>query len=388
MQPPSRLEPSGPTRSARWLRPAVAAAAASACLALASCLLDLGSLTGGTPDGGAGSSGGSEPSSGCADTDLVCGTCSAGCPGGGCEAKVVVQQSPDVNNPRGITFVDNHLYWVNHQSDAGGGSVMDLAVGEMVPRKLATATFPVVVASSDRSIFWAEQKGIFRCPASDCEAQKTMLAGSLGDSTIQGIAVSGGSIFWTDSGPDMFSASGKVRGCKVDMCSVTMTEIASAEAFPSGIAVFGPNVYWINQGNNPGNGAVRMASMTSSNAAKSIISGQPKPFAIAADETYVYWSREGALDGAVLRCPHDGNNCGTPSIIAGGLRAPFDLALDGARVYWNNTGDNSIMSCPRAGCAPDQPLVHVSARPGMHRIAFGSRCLFWTEDGAIAKVPY
>jgi len=261
--------------------------------------------------------------------------------------------------------------------------------GEMLPKKLATAAFPVVVAaSSDQRLFWAEQKGIFRCPIASCESDKAKLADALGDSTIQGIALSGDSIFWTDRGPNMFSPSGKVKVCSVDDCSATTVEVASAEASPTGIAVFGANVYWINQGNGPGNGALKMAAKTSSNAAKAIITGQPKPFAIAADEMYVYWTKEGATDGAVLRCPHDGTYCNGPSVIAGGLLAPFDIALNGGRVYWTNTGDTSILSCPEAGCGAAPPVVHARGRPGMYRLAFGSRCVFWTEDSGIAKVPY
>ena len=47
------------------------------------------------------------------------------------------------------------------------------------------------------------------------------------------------------------------------------------------------------------------------------------------------------------------------------------------------------MSCPQPGCGTAKPKVHVSGRQGLHRLAVGSSCIFWTEDGgggAVMKI--
>ncbi|APR88558.1 Putative serine/threonine-protein kinase pknH [Minicystis rosea] len=341
-----------------------------------------GGSTGGHGDGGstgAHGDGGSETS--CAPLD--CTSCAAACASAAC-APTPLATSKDADGPWAVAVMDGDVYWVNKL----GGTVARRTLGSAAPEVLTAVVAPVAIAAAGGSVVWAEQDGLWGCPAEACDANKKKIFGSVAPGSLQGVALDGQFVYFTDRGDGQLT--GKVVRCAIDGCAAPL-EIVTGQVAPQAITLSGAFVFWTDAGNGEANGNVYRASTTGQGVTQ-ITGNLVSPSAVAADDMYVYFTRS-SPDGRVFRCPHGAGYCDAPEDLAHAaapLAQPIDLALVGGRIYWTERGDGALRSCPQDGCGPDAPRVHASGRDGMRRLAIGSSCLFWVDDtggGGVFEVP-
>ena len=372
------------------LAPAVCVVAGSG-LTLAACILDLSNLSGGTRDGGAGGSATTSASgssgvsgSGCTGAVLDCSGCP--CPAGGCDA-VPLATGKDAGGPRGVAVSSDGVFWV----DKADGRVMGILAQGSGPEQLTTAMSPTAVAAAAGRLLFTAQDGLWTCLLPSCDESKSHLAGSIAPGSIQSVVYDGQLVYWADRGDDSVSGNGKVWRCDPAGDCASPHLIADQQLYPQGVALTTDSVFWIDQGNGQSNGSIHKMPRTGQNQTD-LAASLVLPTGLAVDDTYVYWT-EGTMSGSVLRCDHTLGYCMTPTSIApqaGALGLPLDLAIAGGRIYWNESAKGTISSCPLPGCgATEAPRIHASGRQGVHRIAVGSSCVFWTDDvngGTVDKV--
>ncbi len=403
----------------------IVAAAASA-LALGACLVDLANLSGGKPDGGGGgaasgggvggttaattsgataatgvggdnsttastasaastgSGSGGMINPGCGASVLDCSGCA--CPAGGCAA-VPLATGADADGPRGIATSSDGVFWV----DKGGGRIMGILAQGSGPQLLVKGNAPTTLAVANGRIVYVAQDGLWTCLLPSCDATKKHLAGSIAPGTVQSVAYDGQLVYWSDRGDNVNTGNGKVWRCDpADDCASPYL-IADHQLLAQGLFLTVDSIFWMARGNGQANGAIHKSSRTGPGQTD-LAAALVLPTGLAADDTYVYWT-EATTSGAVLRCDHTQGYCTTPVNVApkaGALGLPIDLIIAGARIYWNENSKGTISSCPLPGCAAaEKPRLHATGRQGVHRIAAGSSCLFWTDDvngGTVDKV--
>ena len=362
------------------------AALAVLAVALGGCILDLGGLTGGPPDGSGGAPGTSSTSGSSASSTAASGGGDGGasvlacqpCPAGGCAAQVLAA-FPDVNGPSAIAVTDEGLYWANQ----GSGTVMRLAAGGP-PATLSTASAPTAVAVSAGYAVWAAQDGVYGCAVASC-ASPVKIAAPTVSGSIQGVAYDGQYVYFTDQGTG--ASDGAVVRCPPQAGCPARVTLGMGFDLPLGIALLDTQVFWTDLGNGNQNGSVYQSPKGSS-APLAIGTSLNLPTGVAADGTYAYWTEATATGGKVRRCP-SGIYCMTPEDLATGLAAPLGLAIGGGRVYWADSGDGNVLSCPSTGCGTASPMIHASGRTGAVAVALGNTCLFWADEvggGSIAGV--
>lgn len=362
-------------------RHALALLLAAPSLLLGACLLDLGGLSdgatstgsGGSTATGVGSTGGGPGGSttGCALLD--CTACADACADGGC-APTPIATSKDADRPWAVAVSDTGVYWVNQH----GYSVARRTQGSDAAELLTTAVAPSAIAVAAGYVVWAEQSGLWGCPAESCEIDKKKIYASAGPGTLQGVAFDGQLVYFTDHGTEPLT--GRVLRCAPEACA-TPLEIAKDQLAPQAITLTASAVLWTDLGNGEQNGNLYKASKEGQGVTV-IASSLVLPTALAADEANVYFTRWSG-DGKVLRCSHTTGFCDAPSEVApkaSPLALPFDIALAGGRVYWSNSGDGSVQSCPLQGCGQEMPRLHASGRENLRKIALGTSCLFWVDD--------
>jgi hypothetical protein len=373
------------------LAPLVGVSVVAGCgLTLAACILDLSNLSGGKRDGGAGgstasasgSSGGS--SSGCAGAVLECSGCA--CPAGGCDA-VPLATGSDAGGPRGVAVSSDGVFWV----DKADGRVMGILAQGSGPALLTTAMAPIALAAAAGRLLFTAQDGLWTCLLPSCDAKKSHLATPIAPGSIQSVVYDGQLVYWSDRGDNGDSGNGQVWRCDLASDCASPHLIADQQLYPQGLALTTDSLFWIAQGNGQSNGSVHKIPRTGQ-AQTDLAASLVLPTGLAADDTYVYWT-EATMSGSVLRCDHTLGYCMTPTSVApqaGALGLPLDLTVAGGRIYWNESSKGTISSCPLPGCgAAEAPRVHASGRQGVHRIAVGSSCLYWTDDvsgGSVDKV--
>jgi len=362
--------------------------AAGSALTLAACIVDLSNLSGGARDGGAsgggtsssvttssagGSGGASNP--GCAGAVLDCSGCA--CPEGGCDATPLATGS-DADGPLGVAASSDGVFWVNK----AGGSILGILAQGSAPQLLTKVVAPAAIAAATGRLVFTAQDGLWTCLLPGCDASKKHYATPIAPGSIQNVAYDGQLIYWADRGNDGNAGNGRVWRCDpADDCA-SPTLVADQQLFPQGLFLTTDSLFWISQGNGQSNGSVHKSPRTGSGQID-LAASQVLPTGLAADDTYVYWT-QATMSGKVMRCDHTLGYCMTPSDVApkaGELGLPLDLAIAGARIYWNENSKGTISSCPLPGCsATETPRIHASGRAGVHRLAVGSSCLFWTDD--------
>jgi hypothetical protein len=342
------------------------------------CVLDLGGLSGGTTTttgqggaaGGSASSGGGPPDAGpdgAGGCPLLDCSCAAG-------PTVLAAGTTFADLPRGLAADADGVYWVDFQ----GGQVMRRRASGGGPEQLAAAVAPRALAVSGQTLVWTESDGVHACTLSSCAGTAHLVTPSLAPGSLRAVAFDGQTVAFTDLG--MGPNQGKARACALGAC--TPIDLAGTLVAPEGLVQDGSLAFWIDQGNGNQNGTVQ-SSPTSAQAVAQIAASLDLPFGVAVDDTYVYWTQH-LPAGHVYRCPRAGGYCDHPEDVApqaGALGRPADLHLGNGRIYWTNDDDGSIRSCPQPGCGSALPTVHVTGRVGIEKLAVGSSCLFWTENG-------
>jgi hypothetical protein len=366
-------------------------------LLLGACILDLGDLTGGQRDGGAtggsaahgtGSATSTAGTTGATTTSASTGTGGAAptlfdcdpCPSGGCGVTALASGA-DADGPRGIALDTDALYWVNQP----GGAVMRLAASGGAPQKIAAANGPIAVAALDGYVVWAEQGGVYGCPAASCASNKIKIAGATLNGSIQGVAYDGQFVFYTDR--TTAGTTGKATRCPPAAGCPGAQDLGTNLWLPAGISFHNDQVYWADVATGNQNGSIARSPKAGGGMVQ-VAAVLDLPTSVVADDMYAYWTEATATGGKVRRCPWS-SYCMTIDDLATGLAAPLDLAIGNGRVYWSDSGDGKILSCPASGCGASPPRVHASGLAAPRRVALGATCVFFTDDtggGSVSKV--
>jgi hypothetical protein len=203
--------------------------------------------------------------------------------------------------------------------DGGGAAPVD--AGE--PTTLATGqTFCDQVVANNTDVYWTTNGTLSSAGGFAPET-----------GTVEGLAFATVTPATADAGADAGAEGG----------ATPTISLASAQNYPSGLAIDSTNVYWAASGTTAkgfADGAILKAPLSGGGTAVTIASAQALPYGIAVDATNVYWANNanGGQTGAILTAPIAG---GAAITLASGLSSPSRVAVDGTSVYWTS-GDGSV----------------------------------------------
>ncbi len=236
--------------------------------------------------------------------------------------------SPD---PRGIVVDLTHVYWV----DYGSGSVTSAALlgsgaVSLVPGVDAGSPGPTAITSDANNVYWVDS-------TLGTVNQMPILGGPIltlatNQLTPVAIVVDDANVYWLDYGS--VANNGSVNKAPIGSTNAS-TPLSSTEQQPSGIAIYGTNLYWTDRVNP--SGTVKSMSIQGGTI-NTIAKDQGAPYGIAVDSQFVYWTNYD--DNTVLKAPIAG---GMSFTLASGQNNPSAIAVDDKNVYWANQGSGFIL---------------------------------------------
>ncbi|MCL2448206.1 MAG: hypothetical protein FWD17_04605 [Polyangiaceae bacterium] len=188
--------------------------------------------------------------------------------------------------------------------------------------------------------------------------------------------------------------------------------LASGQAYPSGIATNGTNVFWQNLGTPHGNakapadwtdGTIMECSTDGCGGAPTVLTAGRvesrdigSPSAFAADKSAVYWgdmteAREaGTLGDYVMRCSTDGCAGGPEVVGAPAVGPTWELAIDTTAVYFTNYAQVQVAACSLPGCGSTPAILWDGAAQTPSALTSGiavdATDVYWTtENGEVMK---
>jgi hypothetical protein len=203
--------------------------------------------------------------------------------------------------------------------------------------------------------------------------------------------------------------------CVLGRC---LTIIASGGAYD--LAVQAGKVYWTSQGATPGAGLVLSLPTTPTATTGTTILGigQTAPSGIAVNGSHVFWVDDSATSGSVLStllapradagttgkdggardgAIESGGDSGGPPVttIASGQSSPGSIAIDETSLYWTTTGsmtDNYLSTVVSAALGGGTPVTLYSARGAWTTLGIDATDIYWidmgvtSESGAVLKI--
>jgi hypothetical protein len=252
-----------------------------------------------------------------------------------------------------LTVRSSVVYWTNPGSTPSSGSVLGIS---SIPS--ASSGGPEVYGASQKTPYGIAVNATTLFWASDETTNGKLLSVPLAPPAL-GSGVDGG-----DGGAPR-----------------AITEVATGQLSPNGVAIDDKNVYWTTSGApNASNGTVVMAPLAGG-APITLATGRRSPVALAVDATTVYWvdAGFGVSDGAVLKVPISGGRVIT---LAGGQNGPIAVAVDGANVYWTRAGpgDSSAQngSIVRVAIEGGDFITLASGQLPLRGLAVDSTAAYWT----------
>ena len=266
------------------------------------------------------------------------------------------------------------VVWSNTGA-TGSGSVKSVKLGGGTPTPIAAMSAARDVATTPTLVFWTSAGAPGSGEITKFDGMNAT-AIVIGLDQPEGIALAGGSIFWTefDSG-DIFS---------VALNGQNKTSVASAN-YPYRIVSDDRYVYWTNEGTaskTPPDGSVARYDYLAKGAAETLANQQAIPRAIALElqgtsAVSVYWANF-AEDGELVRKKLSG---GGAEILAHGLKRPNGIAIDATDVYWTNRGDGTVMKLPLSAMPGDAPTTIASGQAAPGAIAVDDDAIYWINAG-------
>jgi hypothetical protein len=213
------------------------------------------------------------------------------------------------------------------------------------------------LSNSPNDTFCGDAGFDFYCEAGSCGAGLVLATG--GDNA-ENLAVDSTSVYWTNP------LSGDVL--KTPLGGGTSTQVAFGAA-PTGIAVFGTDVFWVDNGpgSDPTEGAVLQVGLSIPLAAS-----QTRPDHLAVNSTSVYWA-----DGSAIMTV--GRNGGTPTVLTYG-QYPDWFALDSTSLYW--TDYQTVMKVSLDGGT----AVALATAEAAEGIAVSPTQIYWASESQLLSV--
>jgi hypothetical protein len=159
--------------------------------------------------------------------------------------------------------------------------------------------------------------------------------------------------------------------------------LASGQEAPAAVAVYGTNVYWVNGGEEGGDGQVLECGVGGcDNTPTTLAMNQNDPLAVAVDSSSVYWVN---ADGTVMKCGLSG--CGSDPMMLdaapGGECDSAAMAIDADSVYW--TCVSSVLQCPLAGCPGGTPTVLADNLDSATAITIDAHNVYFTTQSKVMQ---
>jgi hypothetical protein len=235
--------------------------------------------------------------------------------------------------PWAIAADATNIYWTNYDND-GAVSGGDTTAGQVLQAPLGGGTVTTLATGlEDPYGIAVDADNVYFTTYGGGKVKKVPIGGGAVTILAQGlnapcyIAVSGGNVYWANYGDgtvQMISTSGTAPGTPTTLA----TDLAGDNA--NGIAVSGGTVFYA-ASNDPGDiYSVSAAGGTPT----AIASGQDDPWGLATDGTNVYWT-DNDDPGDLVFVPIAG---GTPTTLTSSLIDPTGIAVDSTGVYVTGDG--------------------------------------------------
>jgi len=262
-------------------------------------------------------------------------------------------------NVHGIVSDEDFVYWTNKCSKSVPcpGSVMKAKIGGsdatvLVPVSADTEDSTALLLRGNDLVWTSERSGnILSVPKTG--GDRVVVA--KGQSHPTAIVVAGDRLVWANLGSGGVRADGTIVALPPTALPV---ELVGQQPGPSGLAVRGTTLYWINRF-----GPV-MKSALDGTGATALTTKQPFGLGLIAGPDRLYWTTLGGFAGAtgtVHSLVYDGAE---ESIVAANQPGPVALAAVNSQVFWTNVGFNADGSIARSTTATPAPQTFAGAQSG------------------------
>jgi hypothetical protein len=203
------------------------------------------------------------------------------------------------------------------------------------------------------------------CQGASCQmglCQPVALASNL--SSPWGIAVGGGSVYWTNSGDGTVMTLPATGGG-------TPTALATAQSTPRSIALDAANAYWVDSGAGT---VMQCARAGCGGAPLALASGQGAPWGVAVDATSAYWTAGSNVERSLLA------DAGAVPV-GTDAKTAYPIAVDGVSAYWADSA-GSVLKCAVGGCSSPTTLASSAVLGGAaYGLAIDAGNVYWTNSG-------
>jgi hypothetical protein len=193
------------------------------------------------------------------------------------------------------------------------------------------------------NVYASTQTSIVKVPIAG-GAPVTLVSVSSQDDSIEGLAVSSDSVYWSESGES--DGGSEVLILSVPIAGGTVATIATESGFASALATDATSLYWSGSattGTCPAPPCSTLSKAPLAGGTPLLLSSNAgNPTYLAFDDANVYWSTS---DGRLLKEPKSG---GSVTTLADFSTSIVGLGLQGSTLYWGTSGGD-VYTTPSGG---------------------------------------
>jgi hypothetical protein len=249
-----------------------------------------------------------------------------------------------------------HLYWTS-LSEGSGYGLNSMSLPDGTPTSVLTGLPGVDLMTADSThLYWSSGVGgplfgqtvsALPLPVSSASTQITLVGGQTDP---VGVAVEGGHIYWADAVAGTISVGSLVRDPVTNAVTVTDASfLFQGLGGPVGVAVDGGSIYWTTLGSaSSTSGTIWKASLPNATQPSpgppvALVMGQNNPSGLVVDGSNLYWANNGINpgDGSINALTLTGGAATTPATVVGGLTDPYGIAVNTGTIYWTGVDATS-----------------------------------------------